>query len=99
VLFLYYLSLLGKIGNIGCGLHIVKFSFILVVFLLNVKVACETNEELRGLKPEPSEGFDIGKVLQIARRSPLPPSFFFKAWERLPRSALIKKKIEATTNV
>ncbi|XP_078161333.1 ARM repeat superfamily protein [Carex rostrata] len=31
-------------------------------------VACETNEELRGLKPEPSEGFDVGKVLQIARR-------------------------------
>jgi vacuole morphology and inheritance protein 14 len=31
-------------------------------------LACETNDELRGLKPELSEGFDVGRVLQVARR-------------------------------
>ncbi|KAF3320141.1 protein VAC14 isoform X1 [Carex littledalei] len=31
-------------------------------------IASETNKELRKLKPDPSEGFDVGKVLQIARR-------------------------------
>lgn len=32
------------------------------------QVARETNEELRTVKAEPSEGFDIGAVLVIARR-------------------------------
>lgn len=33
-----------------------------------VQVARETNEELRTVKAEPAEGFDIGAVLVIARR-------------------------------
>jgi hypothetical protein len=33
------------------------------------QVARETNDELRAIKAEPSEGFDIGAVLVIARRS------------------------------
>lgn len=32
------------------------------------QVAKETNEELRSVKAEPAEGFDIGAVLVIARR-------------------------------
>ncbi|CAK8579634.1 unnamed protein product [Lathyrus sativus] len=31
-------------------------------------VACETNEELRTIKADPAEGFDVGEVLSIARR-------------------------------
>ncbi|KAJ1697081.1 hypothetical protein LUZ63_005593 [Rhynchospora breviuscula] len=32
------------------------------------EIACETNEKIRKLRPEPSESFDVGKILQIARR-------------------------------
>lgn len=32
------------------------------------KVARETNEELRTIKAEPAEGFDVGAILSIARR-------------------------------
>ncbi|XP_016441220.1 protein VAC14 homolog [Nicotiana tabacum] len=31
-------------------------------------VARETNEELRGIKADPAEGFDVGAILSIARR-------------------------------
>ncbi|KVH96219.1 hypothetical protein Ccrd_001706 [Cynara cardunculus var. scolymus] len=34
-------------------------------------VARETNEELRAIKAEPAEGFDVGAILSIARRSSL----------------------------
>jgi len=32
------------------------------------KVARETNEELRALKADPAEAFDVGAILSIARR-------------------------------
>lgn len=35
---------------------------------LCLKVARETNEELRNIKAFPSEGFDVGAILSIARR-------------------------------
>ncbi|CAL0308381.1 unnamed protein product [Lupinus luteus] len=31
-------------------------------------VACETNEELRAIKADPTEAFDVGAILSIARR-------------------------------
>lgn len=34
-----------------------------------IKVARETNEELRAMKADTAEGFDVGAVLSIARRS------------------------------
>ena len=36
---------------------------------LFLKVARETNEELRAIKADPAEGFDVGSILCIARRS------------------------------
>lgn len=38
------------------------------VTMWGFQVARETNDELRAIKAEPSEGFDIGAVLVIARR-------------------------------
>jgi vacuole morphology and inheritance protein 14 len=32
------------------------------------QLATETNEELRAVKGEPADGFDVGAVLAIARR-------------------------------
>jgi vacuole morphology and inheritance protein 14 len=32
------------------------------------KVARETNEELRSIHVEPSDGFDVGAILSVARR-------------------------------
>jgi len=32
------------------------------------KVARETNEELRAIKADPAEAFDVGAILSIARR-------------------------------
>lgn len=32
------------------------------------KVARETNEELRAIKADPADGFDVGAILSIARR-------------------------------
>lgn len=32
------------------------------------KVARETNEELRTIHVEPSDGFDVGAILSVARR-------------------------------
>ncbi|KAG1334863.1 hypothetical protein COCNU_03G009820 [Cocos nucifera] len=39
-------------------------------------VARETNEELRAIRADPAEGFDIGAILSIARRC-----IFFVTWE------------------
>jgi len=45
------------------------------IFLLSLffdfylhKVARETNEELRSIHVEPSDGFDVGAILSVARR-------------------------------
>ncbi|KZV19556.1 hypothetical protein F511_06418 [Dorcoceras hygrometricum] len=35
--------------------------------LFDIQVARETNEELRGMKADPAEGFDIGAILSVAR--------------------------------
>ena len=35
---------------------------------LMYKVARETNEELRAIKADPTEAFDVGAILSIARR-------------------------------
>lgn len=32
------------------------------------QVARETNEELRAIKADPAEGFDVGAILSVARR-------------------------------
>lgn len=32
------------------------------------KVARETNEELRAIRADPSEAFDVGAILSVARR-------------------------------
>ena len=32
------------------------------------KVARETNEELRSIHVEPSDGFDVGAILSVAKR-------------------------------
>lgn len=58
------------------------------MFSLCLKVARETNEELRNIKAFPSEGFDVGAILSIARRYISPPftspcSNFFRQWYRL----------------
>jgi hypothetical protein len=39
-----------------------------VIYFLGCKVARETNEELRAIKADPTEGFDIGAILSIAKR-------------------------------
>lgn len=38
------------------------------MLLFDIQVARETNEELRGMKADPAEGFDIGAILAVARR-------------------------------
>jgi vacuole morphology and inheritance protein 14 len=37
------------------------------------KVARETNEELRAIRADPTEGFDIGAILSIAKRLSFKP--------------------------
>jgi hypothetical protein len=48
----------------GLNLH---FFFVLIDFFV-CKVARETNEELRAIKADPAEGFDIGAILSIGKR-------------------------------
>lgn len=43
-------------------------AFTLVTDFFVCKVARETNEELRAIKADPAEGFDIGAILSIAKR-------------------------------
>lgn len=44
-----------------------RFTFFVFIYLLH-KVARETNEELRSIHVEPSDGFDVGAILSVARR-------------------------------
>lgn len=59
-------------ADVNCvSLWCVPVQVALLIFLINFficKVARETNEELRAIKADPTEGFDIGAILSIAKR-------------------------------
>lgn len=68
------LLLLLSDGN--CRFCMQLFTFFVFNFYLH-KVARETNEELRSIHVEPSDGFDVGSILSVARRLVFLYLFFF----------------------
>jgi len=56
-------------ANVNCVVCACSgIAFTLVTDFFVCKVARETNEELRAIKADPAEGFDIGAILSIAKR-------------------------------
>lgn len=55
------------VNCVACACSGIALTFLFTDFFV-YKVARETNEELRAIKADPAEGFDIGAILSIAKR-------------------------------
>jgi hypothetical protein len=64
--FYYYFLIFTVLLNSACNEVFISPGHLNTLYFY--KVARETNEELRSIKADPPEGFDVGPILTIAKR-------------------------------